>query len=74
MLVWEPLDENRAEIMNIAVHPDQQGKGYGRAMLQFAIGNRNWIQMIVIAVIMDALLYVVMRYGFGVPVPGPQLF
>ena len=43
-------------------------------VLQFAIGNRNWIQMIIIAVIMDALLYVVMRYGFGVPVPGPQLF
>lgn len=43
-------------------------------VLQFAIGNRNWLQMIAIAVLMDALLYVVMRYGFGVPVPGPQLF
>lgn len=43
-------------------------------VLQLAIGNRNWIQMIIIAVVMDALLYVVMRYGFGVPVPGPQLF
>ena len=43
-------------------------------VMQFAMGNRNWIQMIAIAAIMDALLYVVMRYGFGVPVPGPQLF
>ena len=43
-------------------------------VLQFAIGNRNWIQMIAIAAVMDVLIYVVMRYGFGVPVPGPQLF
>lgn len=43
-------------------------------VLQYAIGNRNWIQMIAIAAIMDALIYIVMRYGFGVPVPGPQLF
>ena len=43
-------------------------------VLQFAIGNRNWIQMIAIAAIMDVLIYIVMRYGFGVPVPGPQLF
>ena len=35
---------------------------------------REYGLLIVIAVIMDALLYVVMRYGFGVPVPGPQLF
>ena len=42
-------------------------------VLQIAMGNRNWIQMVVIATIMDAVMYVVMRYGFGVPVPGPQL-
>lgn len=43
-------------------------------VLQYAMGNRNWTQMTVIAVVMDALLYVVMRYGFEVPVPGPQIF
>ncbi len=43
-------------------------------VMQFAIGNRNWVQMIAIAIIMDVLIYIVMRYGFGVPVPGPQLF
>ncbi len=42
-------------------------------VMQYLIGNRNWVQMVVIAVAMDALLYVVMRHGFGVPVPGPQI-
>ena len=42
--------------------------------LQYVIGNRKWTQSIVVAVILTAVLYVVMRYGFGVPVPGPQLF
>lgn len=42
-------------------------------VLQIAMGNRNWIQIVVIATIMDVIMYVVMRYGFGVPVPGPQL-
>ena len=42
-------------------------------VLQYAMGNRNWVQMIAIAIVMDALMYVIMRYGFGVPVPGPQL-
>ncbi len=42
-------------------------------VLQYAMGNRNWVQMVAIAVVMDALMYVIMRYGFGVPVPGPQL-
>ncbi len=42
-------------------------------VLQLAMGNRNWVQMMAIAAVMDALMYVVMRYGFGVPVPGPQL-
>jgi len=43
-------------------------------ILQFAIGSRKWIQSTVVAVVLVAVLYVVMRYGFGVPIPGPQLF
>ncbi len=42
--------------------------------VQYVIGNRRWIQMITISVILTVVLYVVMRYGFGVPVPGPQIF
>lgn len=42
--------------------------------IQFLIGNRRWIQSTIVAVTLVAVLYVVMRYGFGVPVPGPQLF
>lgn len=42
-------------------------------ILQYAIGNRNWLQMTLFAVIAVAVMYIVMRYGFGVPVPGPQL-
>lgn len=41
---------------------------------QYVIGSRNWIQSITVSVILTAVLYIVMRYGFGVPVPGPQLF
>ena len=41
-------------------------------IIQFFIGSRRWIQSIVIAVSLVAVLYIVMRYGFGVPVPGPQ--
>lgn len=43
-------------------------------IFQYVIGNRNWVQSIVVSVILTAVLYIVMRYGFGVPVPGPQLF
>ncbi len=43
-------------------------------ILQFVIGSRRWLQSVVVAVSLTAVLYVVMRYGFGVPVPGPQLF
>lgn len=43
-------------------------------VLQYAIGNRNWVQMTVFSVIAVAVMYVIMRYGFGVPVPGPQFF
>ena len=43
-------------------------------LIQFVIGSRRWLQMSVIAVVLTAVLFVVMRYGFGVPVPGPQYF
>jgi hypothetical protein len=43
-------------------------------IFQFAIGSRKWIQSTVVSVVLVITLYVVMRYGFGVPVPGPQLF
>jgi TRAP-type C4-dicarboxylate transport system permease small subunit len=42
-------------------------------VLQYLIGSRRWVQSIVIAAALVAVLYIVMRYGFGVPVPGPQL-
>lgn len=42
--------------------------------IQFLIGSRRWLQSTIVAVALVAALYVVMRYGFGVPVPGPQLF
>ena len=43
-------------------------------IFQYVIGSRNWIQSTVVSVVLTAVLYIVMRYGFGVPVPGPQLF
>lgn len=43
-------------------------------IFQYVIGNRKWIQSIVVSIILTAVLYIVMRYGFGVPVPGPQMF
>jgi hypothetical protein len=43
-------------------------------LLQYLIGSRRWIQSVILAVILTAVLYIIMRYGFGVPVPGPQLF
>lgn len=43
-------------------------------VLQYVIGSRKWLQTIMVAIILTAVLYVVMRYGFGVPVPGPQIF
>lgn len=43
-------------------------------ILQYAIGNRKWIQSVMLSIILTAVLYIVMRYGFGVPVPGPQIF
>jgi len=43
-------------------------------ILQYVIGSRKWIQSVVVSFVMVAVLYVIMRYGFGVPVPGPQIF
>ena len=43
-------------------------------LFQYAIGCRKWVQATIVAVVMTLVLYVVMRYGFGVPVPGPELF
>ena len=43
-------------------------------ILQFLIGSRKWLQSIVVSVALVAVLFIVMRYGFGVPVPGPQYF
>lgn len=42
-------------------------------IFQYVIGNRKWVQSIVVSVSLTAVLYIVMRYGFGVPVPGPQI-
>lgn len=41
---------------------------------QYAIGSRKWVQITLLAITVTAVLYIVMRYGFGVPVPGPQIF
>jgi len=43
-------------------------------VLQYVIGSRRWLQSAVVSIALTAVLYIVMRYGFGVPVPGPQLF
>lgn len=43
-------------------------------IFQYVIGSRKWLQSTVVSVILTAVLYIVMRYGFGVPVPGPQIF
>lgn len=43
-------------------------------LLQYMIGSRRWLQSVILSVILTAVLYVIMRYGFGVPIPGPQLF
>ena len=43
-------------------------------ILQYVIGSRRWLQSVVVSVVLVATLFVVMRYGFGVPVPGPQFF
>ena len=39
-------------------------------LLQYLVGARNWIKIVLLAIITVALMYAAMRYGFGVPVPG----
>ena len=43
-------------------------------ILQYVIGSRKWVQSIFVSIVLVAVLYVIMRYGFGVPVPGAQIF
>lgn len=43
-------------------------------IFQYVIGSRKWLQSTIVAFAMTSVLYIVMRYGFGVPVPGPQFF
>lgn len=43
-------------------------------ILQHVLGSRKWVQSTVVAFVLTALLYIVMRYGFGVPIPGFQIF
>lgn len=43
-------------------------------IIQYVIGSRRLVQPVVVAVVSVVVMYVTMRYGFGVPVPGPQLF
>lgn len=43
-------------------------------MFQYVIGGRKWIHMVALSIVLTATLYIVMRYGFGVPVPGAHLF
>jgi small-conductance mechanosensitive channel len=43
-------------------------------VIQYVIGSRTLVQPIIVSVATVAVLYVTMRYGFGVPIPGPQLF
>lgn len=43
-------------------------------VIQFVIGSRKMGQSVVVAVAAVGVMYVTMRYGFGVPIPGPQLF
>lgn len=42
--------------------------------IQYVIGSRKIIQPIIVSVAAVAVFYVTMRYGFGVPIPGPQFF
>lgn len=43
-------------------------------VIQYVIGTRTLVQPIIVSISAVAVLYIVMRYGFGVPIPGPQLF
>lgn len=43
-------------------------------LIQFVIGRRSFVQPVIVAFVIVGLMYVAMRYGFGVPIPGPQFF
>lgn len=43
-------------------------------VIQFVIGSRHWFQPTIVSILVVIVLYVIMRFGFGVPVPGPQIF
>lgn len=43
-------------------------------LIQYVIGNRSFVQPVLVSTITVGLMYVAMRYGFGVPIPGPQFF
>ncbi len=42
-------------------------------IIQYVIGSRKIVQPVVVAVVSVAVMYITMRYGFGVSIPGPQL-
>ncbi len=43
-------------------------------VIQYIVGSKKLIQPFVVSLSAVALMYIIMRYGFGVPIPGPQLF
>jgi len=43
-------------------------------VIQFVIGSREWFQPTFVSVVAVAVMFIIMRFGFGVPVPGPQIF
>ena len=42
--------------------------------IQYVIGSRKTVQMFIVSIAAVAVLYMTMRFGIGVPIPGPQLF
>ena len=39
-------------------------------LVQYLVGARNPVKIVILSVTAVALMYVAMRYGFGVPIPG----
>ena len=42
-------------------------------VIQFVVGKPKIFRSLAVATVAVTVMYIVMRYGFGVPVPGPQL-
>jgi len=42
-------------------------------IIQYVIGSRTIVQPIIVSICSVAVLYIVMRYGFGVPIPCPPI-